>query len=117
MGQDVTDENDLILKEDLEDQTVLVAADVDHRQVVNLIGAGAGRFELCEIGPFGLTGELVPSRERLPGVGMHFPELPQMLPRDDVHEEDLMAGSRFTPGIVFRKSRKRKGGPARWHGR
>ena len=48
---------------------------------------------------------------------MHFPELPQPLPRDDVHEEDLMTGTRFTPGIVFRKSRKRKGGPVWWHGR
>jgi len=40
---------------------------------------------------------------------MHFPELPQPSPRDHVHAEFLRIGTRITPGIVFRKSRKHNG--------
>src|SRR5208283_2655798 len=101
--------DDLISKKDLDDQAILVPADVNHDQVVYLIGAGTGGLHLGETGPVRFAGELIPSRQSLLGVSMHLPELPQPSPRDHVHAEFLRIGTRITPGIVFRKSRKHNG--------
>ena len=44
MGQHVTDKDDLILKKDFNDQAILVPADVNHGQEVNLIVLGQASF-------------------------------------------------------------------------
>jgi hypothetical protein len=89
MSQHVTDKDNLISKKDLNDQTVLVAANVNYGQVSNLVGAGAVGFHMGEIAPLRFSGELIPARQRLLGVSMNFPEFPQPSPRDHVHAEIL----------------------------
>ena len=61
MGQDTPDQDDLILEEHLDDQAILVPADIDHDQMADPVGTRARRLQLGEVRPSRLVGDLEPS--------------------------------------------------------
>lgn len=77
MGQDTPDQDDLILEEDLDDESILVPADIDHDQMTDPIGTRARSLELGEVGPIRLVGDLEPSPQRGLRVRMFLEEFTQ----------------------------------------
>jgi hypothetical protein len=77
MGQDTPDQDDLILEEYLDDQAILIPADVDQDQMADPIGTRAGRLELGDVGPSRLIGDPEPSPEWGFRVGMFREEFTQ----------------------------------------
>jgi len=60
----MTDQNYSVGVIDLNDQTVLVSSDVKHDELADLISAAECGPEVGEVTPSGLTGDVVPVRER-----------------------------------------------------
>jgi hypothetical protein len=64
----------LILEENLKDQAVLVAADVDDGEMVNQIGTGKIPPHCGEVTPFRSLGDAQPSPQRFLRIAIFLPE-------------------------------------------
>src|SRR4051812_41717865 len=85
MSQDLPDEYDLVLEIDLDDQAVLVPADVDNDESADSIGTGPNSLQFGKVGPSCLLGDPEPSPEWVLGIAVHFEEFTQPPKRDDMH--------------------------------
>jgi hypothetical protein len=80
--------NHAALKKDLQDEPILVSADVDHDVATDEIGRRIVRLEISEYLPVCLLGTLVSGIEGRAGVRMLFPELAEPSAADDTHAND-----------------------------
>jgi hypothetical protein len=77
--------NSPLIVPDLRNEAVLVASDVEDGALSDRVGVGEITPRSGQGRPFGMFGDPVPVLERLPGIGMLFPELAQRLPADNSH--------------------------------
>jgi hypothetical protein len=87
MRPDELDENSFVSIRRAHDESVFIPADVEDKAVVADEIDGRSELLLHVRGtiPLGLARDRVPGSERRLGLGVLFPELPQPLPRDDLH--------------------------------
>jgi hypothetical protein len=83
--QYVPDQHNLILEEDLENQAILIPADIDDGEMADQIGTGEIPPQCGEVAPFRPLGDAQPPLQRFLRVGMLLPEFAQRLPRDDMY--------------------------------
>jgi hypothetical protein len=99
MRQDVANVQSLAIEVNGDDQAILVATNVEHREFSHLIDAAPHVFaNVGEPFPLGLTGQPIPSHERLFGVGMEVPKRAKGFLGDDMHRRGFteFAAKSFT---------------------
>ena len=89
VGQDMSDENHTTLKENLQDESVLIPTNIDHNVLTDEVSGRIIGSEVGELFPVRLLGASVPAIKGRPGVWIIFPELPESSPADDTYANDL----------------------------
>ena len=73
-----------------DDQTVLVAFDVKNDSIVaNDARIGVGALDICRRAPVGPLNIVVPGSQRLLGVVMPLPKLPERAASNDPHRQSV----------------------------
>jgi len=83
------DEDHTTLKENLQDESVLIPTNIDHDVRIDEVSSRIIRFEVGELFPVRLLGAFVPAIKGRPGVWIMFPKLPESSAADDTHANDL----------------------------
>lgn len=76
MGQHFFDVDDLFLKPDAGDQPVLVSANVEHRQIADLVYGVERRLEFSPVAEAVLLNHPAPTLQGLIGLRIRFHKIP-----------------------------------------
>ena len=85
MRQHVSDEDFVAVEVNHGNQSKLVAADVEHRELAHLIRTGKHGSHVCKVPPVRSPDDLVPSIQRRLGQGIPLRKPTQLFARDDMH--------------------------------